>query len=317
MGDWDTGQDSCRRANHGTRGRRIVASSLAGALALGWAFPAAAYTAAGDRQFPASIVLPQIGPTDAFYLQGASYPDQADALPSSSVPSNTVYGEFDKTITEDLSIGVSDAYGTLGQIGAQNAYGWQNFQALLRYRAIVNEPHEFLLTVGLVREFGGTGAVGVEAQPWGATTPTLAFGKGLGDLDIGYLRPLAIVGTFGYQFADSAPRPNLMSSGFAIEYSIPYLESEVKTLQLPHFVRALTPMVEFLFVNPVGRSYGAVPLGTIAPGVNYSGNGWEFGVDLLVPTTKATALGLGFTAQLSFSLDFLFPNTLGKPLFGP
>lgn len=293
----------------------IAAPVFAAILCL-WSMQCLAYTSVGDRQFPAFVLIPQIAPSDALYLQGASYPDQSDDLPTSSVTERTFYGEFDKTITEDLSVGVVDGWGSLGQVGGKPNYGWQNFQALIRYRAYESEPHEFLFTVGAVREFGGTGAEGVEALPWGATTPTLAFGKGLGDLDIGVLRPFEIAGTLGYQLSDSAPRPNLLLTGFAIGYSMPYLESEVQTLALPQFLRGLTPLVEFLFVNPMGRAYGNDPTGTIAPGFNYAGEGWEVNANLLVPTTRATALGLGVRAQLTISLDYFFSNTIGRPLFG-
>ena len=290
--------------------------SLAAQLLLVSTSSVGAYTAAGDRQFPASMILPQIGPSDALYLQGVSYREQSDDVPALSVRETTVYGEFDKTITEDVSIGIIDGYGSRGQLGAQDRYGWQNFAASVRYQAVLNQLHEFLFTLEVVREFGRTGADGVEAQPWGATTPRLTFGKGLGDLNIGYLRPLAIVATLGAELADHAPRPNLLRTGFAIEYSIPYLESEVETLALPRFLRAMTPMVEFLFINPVGRDYGTRSMGIIAPGVTYGGEGWELGADVLIPTTRATATGLGFRVQLALSFDFLFPNSLGKPLFG-
>jgi hypothetical protein len=36
-----------------------------------------------------------------------------------------------------------------------------------------------------------------------STTPTIFWGKGFGDLPIGFLRPLALTGTFGYQIADT------------------------------------------------------------------------------------------------------------------
>jgi hypothetical protein len=296
--------------------RRIAMSSLAAQLLFFSTSSVNAYTAAGDRQFAASIILPQVGPSDALYLQGASYPEQSDDVPTSSMQETTVYGELDKTISEDVSVGIIDGYTARGQVGTNDSYGWQNFAAAVKYRAVLDQAHEFLFTLEVVREFGHTGAEGVEAQPWGATTPMLAFGKGLGDLDIGYLRPLAIVGTLGAELADRAPRPNLLKTGFAIEYSIPYLESEVETLALPHFLRAMTPMVEFLFVNPIGRDYGTRATGVIAPGVSYGGEGWELGADFLIPTTRATATGLGFRVQLALSFDFLFPNSLGKPLLG-
>ena len=39
--------------------------------------PAIAYTAAGDRSFPATILLPQLSPTDEFYLTPSTLPRNA------------------------------------------------------------------------------------------------------------------------------------------------------------------------------------------------------------------------------------------------
>src|ERR1700675_4668816 len=48
---------------------RAAIFSLAVALGCGMLVPAAlAYTATGDRQFPAAVLLPQITPGDEFYL---------------------------------------------------------------------------------------------------------------------------------------------------------------------------------------------------------------------------------------------------------
>jgi hypothetical protein len=43
------------------------------------------------------------------------------------------------------------------------------------------------------------------------------FGKGLGDLDIGYLRPIAVTGYAAYQAADSRPRPDLALGGLTVQ----------------------------------------------------------------------------------------------------
>jgi diacylglycerol kinase-like protein len=55
---------------------------------------------------------------------------------------------------------------------------------------------------GVIREFPRTGSPVLGNNDVGTTTPTLYWGKGLGDLPIGWLRPLAITGTIGYQYAD-------------------------------------------------------------------------------------------------------------------
>jgi hypothetical protein len=222
---------------------------------------------------------------------------------------------YTKTITDRLGLVIDETWTRLDLAGGGAAYGWQNHDMALKYLAVLDPPHEFLLTLGLDREFGGTGAARVGATRSGATTPTVFFGKGLGDLDIGFLRPLAIAGFVGYQAADSPPRPNLVTSGFVVEYSIPYLQSKVQSLDLPDFVRELTPMTEVLFAVPAGRSFGARTTALIAPGLSYAGAGWELAVEGLVPASRATGRGVGAIAQFHLSLDYLLGETIGRPLF--
>jgi hypothetical protein len=272
--------------------------------------PAAeAYTAAGDRIFPATVLLPQIGPSDEFYVTGSTLPQAGGGR------SSNLTAVFDKTITDRLSALFTEGYNWQRQGGGINPSGFQNFNFALQYLAVLDQPHEFLFSAGVEREFGGTGAAQIGASPQGATTPAFFFGKGLGDLDIGYFRPLAISGTVGYQFSDGGMRPNAVLSGLAIEYSIPYLLSKVETVSLPSFLRAMTPMIEMQFSNPVGNSFGQASTSLIGAGFNYSGQGWDVGVEALVPTNHATGRGAGFTLQLHLSLDYLAPSSIGQPLF--
>ena len=270
---------------------------------------AEAYTAAGDRIFPATVLLPQIGPSDEFYMTGSTLPQAGGGR------SSNLTAVFDKTITDRLSALFTESYNWQHQGGGINPSGFQNFNFALQYLAVLDQPHEFLFSVGVEREFGGTGAARIGASDRGATTPAFFFGKGLGDLDIGYFRPFAISGTVGYQFSDGGLRPSSVQSGFAIEYSIPYLLSKVETVSLPSFLRATTPMIEMQFSNPVGNSFGQASTALIGAGFNYSGAGWDVGVEALVPTNHATGRGAGFTVQLHLSLDYLAPSSIGQPLF--
>jgi hypothetical protein len=222
---------------------------------------------------------------------------------------------YAKTITDRLGIFVEETDTRIDQVHAGTLSGWQNFDMSLKYLTILDLPHEFLFTLGLDREFGDTGARRVGASPSGATTPQVFFGKGLGDLDIGYLRPLAVTGFAGYSAADSRPRPDLAVGGLTVQYSIPYLESKVESFDLPDFIRGLTPMTEFIFSTPTGKSFGERTTALFGPGVSYAGEGWELAIEALVPASRATGRGVGVTAQLHISLDFLAPDTIGKPLF--
>lgn len=289
--------------------------SLAVALGCGMSVPAAfAYTATGDRQFPAAVLLPQITPGDEFYLTYNTVPLISSGLGTPDRSSNFTT-TYMKMITDNLGIVLEETYSQVGLRGAGRLSGWQNFDAEVKYVALNLPEHEFLMTLGLDRETGGTGATRVGASPSGATTPRIYFGKGLGDLDIGYLRPLAIRGLIGTQFADAAPRPNLITNGLIVEYSIPYLQAKVQSFDLPDVLRGLTPVTEFTMTTPAGKSFGARTTALIAPGFAYAGDGWEFALEALLPATRATGTGVGVTAQLHFALDFLFPNSIGRPLF--
>ena len=287
------------------------------AIALVAALPVAAeaYTAAGDRIFPATVVLPQVAPSDDAYLTTSTEPQYSATVPGGTDRQTNESVTFDKTLTERLSVGLTDGWNQFEQAGAGTEYGFQNLETMIQYQAVLDPAHEFLVSVGADREWGGTGAAGVGASSSGAFTPAVYFGKGMGDIAVPWLRPFAVTGNFAYSLADTGRRADRIVTGAAIEYSIPYLESKVAAADLPDFVRALTPMVEILFATPAGSSHGATEQGTIAPGFNYAGEGWELGVEMLIPTTHSTGNGLGVTAQLHVALDYLFPETLGRPLF--
>ena len=278
--------------------------------------PAHAFVAAGDRVFPGTLILPQIAPTDEAYIQGAT-PFSGTPVALNTRRTDAIWF-FGKTLTEGLGIRLRDVYTRLDPVGRSSRYGWQTLTANAQYEAVLDGPHEFLFSVGVDRQFGGTGAGRVQRRGFsgvGATTPSIYFGKGLGDLDIGYLRPLAISGTFGYLIADKRPRPDVATAGFAIEYSIPYLQSKVRAFDLPDLIRDLTPITELFLTTPAGQNHGVANTALIAPGVTYAGEGWQFGVEALIPMTRATGKGLGVTAQFHVWLDYLFPNSIGRPVF--
>src|ERR1700693_5286080 len=190
-------------------GARLIGALVALLAGLGeFSGGALAYTSTGDRLFPATILLPQIAPGDEFYTNVMAMPLAPSGIgtPNYVTNFNEVYA---KTITDRLGIFVEETYTRIDQVHAGTLSGWQNFDMSLKYLTVLDLQHEFLLTLGLDREFGDTGARRVGASPSGATTPQVFFGKGLGDLDIGYLRPLAVTGFAGYQAADSRPRPDL------------------------------------------------------------------------------------------------------------
>jgi hypothetical protein len=273
-----------------------------------------AYTASGDRIFPATLILPQLTPGDEFYLNYNTLPlsSLGTRTPNRSTNFTATYG---KTITDDLGIYLEETYTGIGQEGASTLYGWQNLDADIKYIAVNNVDHEFIISLGVDRETGDTGAFRIGASPSGATSPEIYMGKGFGDLDSPYVRPLAVTTYSSVKFADSAPRADIVENGIVLEYSIPYLESKIQSFDLPDVVRQVTPIAEMQFTSPVGRSYGARTTALFAPGLSYAGEGWEFAVEAQIPATRATGSGVGVTAQLHIALDFFFSDSVGKPIF--
>src|SRR5215204_5081600 len=113
-----------------------------------WFFPAAAlaYTAAGDRIFAATGILPQIAPSDQFYTWGGMQPLAGGAV-GAPRRATTFGAAYEKTITERLGIHLEDVWAKLDRTGAGSLYGFQNFETELKYLAVNNHEHELLLTL--------------------------------------------------------------------------------------------------------------------------------------------------------------------------
>jgi hypothetical protein len=286
-----------------------IALAVAAASFLLLPATATAYTAVGDRIFPATILLPQAAPGDTLYATPSTVP-----VPGGDATNLTA--TLDKTLTERLGIGIQNGYNWIGRKDASTLVGWQNLLAYVKYEAILDPEHEFLFSVGTAHEFGGTGTRRVGAPENGATlVPTTFFAKGLGDFPIDYFRPLAFQGFATYQLSSGAPRPDNVLAGLAVEYSIPYLQSKVRAFDLPDLLRGMTPIVETLVVAPTRNLGGNTTAVVVAPGVTYLGEGWQFGIEARVPANSAAGHGVGVLAQFSLSFDYFFPDTIGKPLF--
>jgi hypothetical protein len=253
------------------------------------------------------ILLPQVAPADQLYVTPATQG-------VSGGRSTDVALNFAKTLTERFGVRFEEDYIWLARNGASTRSGWQNLGMNPQYLAILDPPHEALVSLGIDRQWGGTGTRRVGASPKGVTAPIVYFAKGLGDLDLDYLRPLAVTGIVGHQFADAPPRPDNLLTGIAVEYSIPYLQSKVRSFALPDVLRGVTPLVE-TFVTTATRNRGGNRTGAmIGPGFNYSGEGWEFTIEALIPVGRTGGRSPGVTAQFNLSLDYFFPDTIGKPL---
>jgi hypothetical protein len=77
-------------------------------------------------------------------------------------------------------------------------------------------------------------------------------------------------------------------------------------------------LVEATLQTPVANTFtsGTATTGTINPGFLWIGNGFQVGVEALIPINRQSGTNVGVIAQLHFYLDDLDPHGIGKPIFG-
>jgi hypothetical protein len=312
---------------------RVFYAALCGLAALVAAGAARSHEIVGNRMFPATLAIDDPGVADELSLPTVSGFKTGD---DPSVKELDISGEYSKRITEDFAVSIASTWTRLYAPGGpmmSGANGFQNLETTFKYRVYKNPEHEFVASVGLNIEWGGSGAQDIGAERFTVYTPTFYFGKGLGDLPIGWARAFALTGQVGYAIPGSAQtvtydpdsggidtefNPRVLTWGASLQYSMPYLKSAVVDLGLPDLVNHLIPLVEASLQTPVSNTLtsGTVTTGTVNPGVLYVGNTYQVGVEAVIPINRQSGTAVGFIAQLHFFLDDIFPNSIGRPIFG-
>jgi len=232
--------------------------------------------------------------------------------------------EYDKTITPDLGAAVGTDWDFIARDmmdGGKTHAGFDDTYVQLKYRWIVLPVHEFIGAVEVTQAFGRAGTVGIESG-YDTTTVSGFFGKGLGDIPWSPIRPFAVTGELDYNMPDTGPMRGgaitSWSGGLTLQYSIPYLQSQIKNVGITGFAANLTPLIELGWSSAAGSS--AVPgigqptaflLGT---GATWTGTYQAINAEILWPLNGAAGHGLGVIAQYHLYFDDLFPNTIGKPI---
>ena len=308
------------------------------AIALVPLISTSAHEIVGNRFFPATLGIDDPGVNDELAVPTVDGFKTGDNPP---IKQHDVSGEISKRITEDFAIALGATYSFLNPTDpmAAGANGFQNLETTFKYRLFKDPVHEFVMSVGVSVEWGGTGAANVGADPFNTYTPTLYFGKGLGDLPdtMSWLRPVAVTGQIGYAIpgrnstttfgidpdssaltADTEFHPKVLNWGGTVQYSMPYLKSSVVDLGLPEFINRLIPLVEANLQTPVANTLtsGTLTTGTINPGAIYTASTFQFGIEALIPINKQSGRNVGIIAQLHFYLDDIDPHGIGRPLFG-
>ncbi|HMK68579.1 MAG TPA: hypothetical protein VK433_08535 [Stellaceae bacterium] len=302
------------------------AAVIAAALLVLPVADARAHGFAGNRFFPATLEIDDPNVADELSLPTLTLNPSSSDMPS--VQEFDISAEFSKRITENFGFSLSPTWSRFSAKGSPTVSGWQNLEFTPKYKVYVNEPHEFMLSVGLETEIGGTGSKSIGADRVSTVTPTVYFGKGLGDLPDSWdwVRPFAVTGVIGYGIpwkinntTDGEPttRPNTLGWGFSLQYSIPYLQGYVRDLGIGAPFNRLIAVVEFNMETALNRGGNGQTTGTISPGLIWAGQYYQIGAEMIVPVNRATGHGVGGIVQLHFYLDDIFPQSIGKPIFGP
>jgi hypothetical protein len=280
----------------------------------------------GDRFFPPTVSTDDPFATDEFSLGISSFnnPAASDGL-NPKTREIDISSEFDKEIFPKFALGVSGTYENFDPQGNQGPAqdGFDNVSLSAKYQLFENAPHEFILSLGCEVDLGDTGSKALGVDSFSTYTPTIYFGKGFGDLpaELKYLKPLALTGTLGVAIpgesanADGSFNSDALQWGFALEYSLPYLQQHVEDVGLPKPLKDVIPLVEFSMSTSFDRS-GTTTTGTINPGLLWESPYCQIGAEAVIPVNAHTGPNIGAVVQVQFFIDDIFPKVFGHPLFG-
>ena len=273
-----------------------------------------AHAVAGDRIFPATMAVDDPGVGDELDFQFGHIRTPNDDGNTASVNSLSV--NYAKTITSNLAISVGTNYTTQRAAGDPTVKGFDNLGLGIKYMAYVNPVHEFMLSVGVDTDIGGTGSKAIGSS-YSTYTPTIYAGKGFGDLPeaLRWLKPLAVTGTVGQQYASNSNVPNALNWGMTLQYSLPYLQSFVKNIGLSKPFANMIPIVELAMSTCTSGSCSGHTTGTINPGVIWESRLGQIGLEAQIPANSASGHGIGVLIQTHFFFDDMFPHSVGKPIF--
>ena len=291
-------------------------------LSLAGAPLAQAHAVAGDRVFVNTLLIDDPGVGDE-----ANLPIYSVTSPDGKSTVTNLNFEYDKTITNSLGVFVGTNYDWITNDPNDNKKshgGWNDPYVQLKYRWILIPQHEFMSSVAIQQDFGRAGTTGID-RGYDTTIVSGYFGKGLGDIPFDPIRPFAITGELSYNipnagYASGYGGLNYWTGGLTLQYSIPYLQSQIKDYGLPLVLANLTPLVELGWGSAAAgsafRPTGNPTTFQLGTGAVWTGDDYSLSTELLWPLNGASGHGLGVIGQFHLYFDDLFPNTLGKPLIG-
>jgi hypothetical protein len=292
--------------------RRAAVSGIMFALA---ACSQASAAWVGDRYFPSTLATTV--PTPADFLNPPNLVVLPRTATTPSVREIDIPTTFSKLITPDWALTFTETYRILEQANAPTRKGFDNFVLGTQYELYANAPHQFVFTLGATAAFGGTGSSQV-ANSFSTFTPTIQMGKGFGDLpdSVAWLRPINITSNVGVALPSQTANPNILLWSFALEYSLLTTMYSGGDHKGSRFSEGWVPLVEFALTTPLEGPAAGRTTGTINPGVIWVSRYLQVAVEAIIPINGLTGHGIGARAQAHLYFSEIFPDTLGRPIFG-
>jgi hypothetical protein len=299
------------------------------------ASPALAHAVCGSRVYPVTLTLDDPGVADEVTIPQVVYTRSAADGGTGPGHDTTVAFEYDKRLTEEIGFAFNDDYNVNQTNGAKTQTGWDDLTVTAKWAKCVDPDHGFQLGFGVIREFGRTGTSHIGSDEYGNTAPTVYLGKGLEEIPVPLLQPLQLSGELSYSIADKAIKTftttnnttgltssrsnngstNQWIGAFSVQYSIPYLQNQIKDYGLPEPFAHLIPLVEVDWTSPTTSDGNAPTTWTAAPGFIYLRSWYQVGVEALIPLNKAAGTNVGVVLQFHVFLDDLYQHGIGAPLF--
>jgi len=286
-----------------------------------------AHGIAGKRFFPTTFQVDDPFISDEFSIlinhikQSGDEPNKLTAIDI----------DYSKRILPNFGLEFHEAYLHLDSNGDGSANGWDNLGVGAKWQFLTNAEHETILSIGTDIDIGGTGAHQV-SESFSTISPTLFFGKGLGDLpeSVNFLRPFAITGAIGPSFptrsknvtvnhdtgeTDTEHNSTTLTWAFSLQYSLMYLQSFVKDIGLGVPFNRMIVVVEFPMQTNLSRDNKGQTTGSVNPGVVWAGKFMELGIAAEIPINSKSGENVGVLGLIHLFIDDLFPKSIGRPLF--
>jgi len=293
---------------------------------LGVATQASAHGLIGQRFLPATLAT-----DDPFVADELSFPTIFH-IKNSDTPATKqtdFSAEFSKRLSPDLGLSLRGTWRVLAPEDGATVTGFDNMEVSLKYQIFKSPVHETLVSLGVGWEVGGTGSPKVGAEHFDKVTPAVFFGKGFGDLpdSLDFLKPLALTGVFGYAIPTRGHTQTITTDpdtgdvtvqqeinakvvqwGFSLQYSLQYLQSNVRDVGIPAPFNRLIPLVEVALQTPTNGPDAGRTTGTVNPGIIWWGRYVQLGLEAVIPINRASGKNVGVLAQLHFYLDDILPQ---------